>query len=608
MRRGILATRDELTLLRDRIARKPYDTIYDRLHKRCNLILASAPITEAQWRAMWEQGSWGAALLAARTTQGRILDLLIAHHIDPNRAYRDHAIEELKNIIGWSTWVDPCHPNLAADLCTAESAVAATVGLDWLWEDLTEADRLRVVQAIRHKALEPYHQGVRDGAFWYDCYHNWNAVVNSGCGLAALALADEEPAAQEALHLAETGLQHFFNALGREGGWDEGTGYWGYAVRYLVLFAEARARLLDDRKILHARGMDATGLFPVYFTPHGQAASFGDAPGVPLCGALYLLVKYYGQRGLTWWLDTYSFHRDVSTTGWSAAGLALLFRPVDVETPKTPDLADLKVFHEIGWAAMADRWPRPGMYVAAKTGDLSASHAQRDMNSIQLQVDGEMLLTDPGSGQYSHEYFSERRGEFYEVQARAHNTITFAERDHQIDAQGSIIEAQSAKDYHWLACDAGSACGDSARFIRHLVMVVQPQTRQARMLVVLDELESGVPETIDLYWHTRGEIELHAGKKTGHILGQGPRLDFAIVSTCPGSLKTLQHNADNILHLSGGLMGRGYLLSVFSREKISGKVLLKPAAAGGVRVKVSDTRLLFKGSKRHLQLDKVVLQ
>ena len=57
----------------------------------------------------------------------------------------------------------------------------------------------------------------------------------------------------------------------------------------------------------------------------------------------------------------------------------------------------MKVFNEIGWAAMADHWPSPSLYVSAKTGDLSAHHSQHDMNSLQVQVDGEMLLADRGA-------------------------------------------------------------------------------------------------------------------------------------------------------------------------------------------------------------------
>ena len=197
MIRDLLASRAEMEALGKRISRKPFDTIYDTLRKRCSLILESQPVTETQWMLLSQQGSGAAALNAARTSQGRLLDLIVAHRIDPNPAFRDRAIEELRNLIGWSTWVDPSHNALSADLCTAESAVGAIVALDWLWDDLRRADRLRVLQAIRNKAVKPYLDAVAQQSWWYSCYHNWNAVVNGGCGLAALALGDQDQGAVE---------------------------------------------------------------------------------------------------------------------------------------------------------------------------------------------------------------------------------------------------------------------------------------------------------------------------------------------------------------------------------------------------------------------------
>jgi len=609
MKRGILATREELESLRERITRRPFDAIHERLNRRCSLILETAPVTEAQWRSLYQQGAWGSALLAARTTQGRILDLLIAHHVEANSAYRDRAIEELKSLISWTFWVDPSHNHMPADLCTAEAAVAAVVGLDWLWEDLGDSDRLRIQEVIKTKAVEPYRQGVKQGVSWYNTYSNWNAVVNSGCGLAALALSDCDPSADEALRWARKGLEQFFNALGREGGWDEGTGYWAYSMRYILLLGEAMSRLADDQTIIHRRGMDVTGLFPIYFTPGGRPASFGDNPSVPLYGTFYLLVKHFALKEVTWWLDTYAFHRDVSTSGFSAAGLALLFRPVDAKTPKAPDLSRLKVYNEIGWAAMADAWPRPGLYVAAKTGDLSASHSQHDMNSIQVQVGGEMLLNDLGHPPFSGRYFSDARGQFYEVQARAHNTVVVARRDHRIDAQGRIIESASDDAYRYVAMDSAGACGEDVEFIRHVVMVVNPRTLAGETIVVLDEIASGAPERVDLFWHTPGTIDLDSSRLAGTISGRLAAVRFALASTVKAKAAGESHpldrgRTDHVLHLWAGVVGREYFASVFTRRPEDATLELKNGKRG-LELTFGNLELTFKSAKRYLRLEQV---
>ena len=610
MRRGILANRNELAALRRLAGRGAFEGIFDAMRRRCALILESAPLTEAQWQSLWRQGNWASAVLSARGVQGRVMDLLISHNIDPNPAYRDRAIEELSNLAGWTAWVDPCHNHIAADLCTAEAAVAVAVGLDWLWEDLPAKARQDFIGAISAKAITPYLQGCKQGAFWTSCYHGWNAVVNSGVGLAALALSDESADARQAYAESRKNLKHFFDALGREGGWDEGLGYWGYAMRYVLLLAEAASRLDDDQTLLHQRGMAATGLFPAYFTPNGQPATFGDNNAVPLAGTFYLLARHFNRREVTWWLDTYSFHRDANNTGWSTAGLAMLFRPPAARTPKKPDLKTVKVFGQIGWVALADRWPKPSFYVAARAGDLSANHSQRDMNSIQLQVDGEMLLTDQGSAPYSREYLSDAREEFYEVQARAHNTVIVAQRDQRIDAQGRIVESRKAPQFRYVAMNAGSACGENVRFVRHVVMLVEPKSQTGVTLVVLDDLINGVPEKVEMFWHTRGQIHLDPQTKAGTLIGSRAGLYFALASTvkAKASVKSYplaRRSRDNVLQTSAGVLGRALTASVFSRRKIDGPLEVIEDARGGACVRAGTMEVAFVLGRQDLRLTSV---
>jgi hypothetical protein len=597
-----------LSSLRRLAGRGAFEGIFDALRRRCALILESAPLTETQWQALWLQGNWASAVLAARGVQGRVLDLLISHHIDPNVAYRDRAIEELRNLVGWSSWVDPCHNHIVADLCTAEAAVAVAVGLDWLWEDLSEQTRASFTDALKTKAIAPYLEGCKQGSLWTSCYHCWNAVVNSGVGLAALALSDESAGARKAYSQARKNLKHFFDALGREGGWDEGLGYWGYAMRYVLLLAEAARRLDDDQRFLHQRGVDTTGLFPVYFTPNGQPATFGDNNAVPLAGTFYLLARHFKRREVTWWLDTYAFHRDASNISWSTAGLAMLFRPPAAKTPKDPHLNVVKVFGQIGWAALADRWPRPSFYVAAKTGDLSANHSQRDMNSLQLQVDGEMLLTDQGSAPYSREYLSDAREGFYEVQARGHNTIIVAERDQRIDAQGRVAESRKGANFRYVALDSGAACGENVRFVRHVVMLVEPRTETGVTLVVLDDLNNDVPEKVETFWHTRGQINLDG--LGGTIIGSRAGLHFALASTVSvkASVKSRpleRRGSDNVLQMSAGILGRALTASVFSRRKIAGPVEVVEDGRGGACVRMGKTAVTFAMGRQDLRLASV---
>jgi len=611
MRRGILATQRQLRSLRRRIARQPYQRMYESLQLRCGQILSAAPVGEVQWSIQWSRGIRGSALAAARTTQGRIFDLLIADSIESNSAYRNRAIEELSNLCSWSEWVDPCHKDQRVDQCTAESAVAAVVGLDWLWEHLPDSERQKTLNSIRTKALDPYRRGVAENAWWYTSYHSWNAVVNSGIGLAALAMRDEPPAG-EVYEVARAGLRHFFDALGKEGGWDEGTGYWGYSLRYVLLLAEAARRFEDDNKLFHERGMDQTGLFPIYFSPNGQPAGFGDSPTVPLYGTMYLLAAHGGCREMIWWLDRYAFHQDVTVAGWSSLGLGLLFRP-NVKPTDNPvkKLQPVKVFSDIGWAAMADRWPDPSLYVSFKTGDLSASHSQQDMNSLQLQVDREMILFDLGSPGLSKAMSSDDREKTYEARASSHNTLIVAGRDQSIDACGEIVANGCGDGYRYLLGDAGTACGEDARFFRHVVMLVDPADQAGLGVVVLDEIQLSSPQTVELFWHTPGMVELQDQTMSGTVVGQMSRLHFALSGSIRTELKLLtgpvpaNHHTDMILHIKAGVVSRAQFVSVFSRTPLTDQPRLV-AGEQGLLVSTGLADLHFAANHGRLGLKSVI--
>ena len=130
------------------------------------------------------------------------------------------------------------------------------------------------------------------------------------------------------------------------------------------------------------------------------------------------------------------------------------------------------------------------------------------------------------------------------------------------------------------------------------------------MLIVLDELDLGSPERVDLFWHTHGQLELSPRKMTGAITGERGALNFALAGSvkCKASADPPEcppAGGEHVLSLTTGVIGKAHLLSVFAREKISGPVVLKRSRGGDVRVKVNDVTLHFKSLRRGLQLDKV---
>ena len=599
MKRNILASRKQLRELSSRINTKPYDRLYERLYQRCSLILETSPVQEMHWQSAWASGRTSAAVEAARTSQGRIIDLAICDAIETNGAFRARAIEELMNLQHWSTWIDPCRGDMLVNRATAEVGLATVIALDWLWDFLTEADKQICINNLNLRIIEPYLQAVDQDAWWYSAVNHWNAVLNCSAGFVGLALSDDLPAAQKAFDKSLQGLGHFFDDLGSQGGWDEGIGYWGIAMRNILLLAKACDNLLDDKRIIHHRGMDETGLFPVYFAPNGKSASFGNFKSTPLYSSLYLLDEYFNLPGLRRWLDENCFNYDITNSSWSKCGLALLFRP-DRELPAEIDLAPVKIYNQIGWASIADSWPAPNFYASIKTGDLATNNSDHDMNSIQIQSDGELLIANPDIS--SESFYNENLPEFYDIEARLNNTISIAKSDHMPDALGRIFNSAQTENLSWVACDGSTVFGLENKFHRHVVMLPK-----RKFIIVLDDLHLHRRHSVDQYWHTPGEISLNESTNHAQITGSAASLHCAFASTQKFSLsnREIQINnivADKFINLRTEFIGPGYLLTAFSPVNNLEQVDLNVTDSGSLEIVFADEIINFKRQVDKLEL------
>ena len=191
----------------------------------------------------------------------------MAYCIEPNERY----LERL--------WQEPGrgelpHWNPSHFLDTAEMTRAFAIAYDWLYDVWSQQQRQTLREAIIDKGLDSalmyYHgkapAGWQGGHNWTES--NWCFVVNGGIATGALALADEVP--EMAGEILQTGLYWVRQAITRfspDGGWDEGTGYWHYSIRYLISYICALETALGtDFGLTKTPGIDQTGFFPVYLT------------------------------------------------------------------------------------------------------------------------------------------------------------------------------------------------------------------------------------------------------------------------------------------------------------------------------------------------------
>jgi Heparinase II/III-like protein len=416
------------------------------------------------------------------------------------------------------------------------------------------------------RALDPFLEAIERPTppGWHTARHNWNTVCNGGAVILALALqgvsrvettgptdasgvgrvettgptdasgvsrvgttgptdASADKAAR-VLATAVPAMDHYWNHLGDDGAWDEGTGYWRYGHRYALMAAEALRRTGHPagEAVFNRPGVRQTGYFPIVFNPGRRlAAGFGDSNGRASDAVFYLLGARYRDPAFIWYQDRVPMN--ASRVGWPDEALALVWRPVDEswlpeqQPDYRPDVPAAAVFPSIGWALLAPSQPDPPHFVSFKNGSLAANHTHLDLNHLSLGIGDEMLLIELGNRPYPADYFrADRRYTYYEIGTRGHNTVLVGGRGQVHRREGRLlplVERAGVQVLSGIADDAYEVATPIAR--RHVVALDERQS-----FVIVDEIETADAQPIELRWHTGGSWTL--GERGNAVVTAGP--------------------------------------------------------------------------------------
>jgi hypothetical protein len=480
---------------------------------RADAVLAAAPIVPSiTKRGEPDPPGESKGIAAARALQGRVLTLAMAFTLTGERRYRDQAVALLDDAVGnWRIWVDTAHAP-PYDLMTGENAMTFGLAYDWLYDALSPAERTRLREGAERRALQPYLDAVvRDKPMsWHTARHNWNTVCNGGATVLALALGGESKLTPHVLERSVPAMDHYWQQLGADGGWDEGTGYWTYGHRYALLAAEAlrRSGRPEGDAVFAQPGVRQTGYFPVVFNPGRQlSASFGDSNGRASDPIFYLLGREYRNPDFVWFQDRAPL-RAASGDGWPVEALALLWRPVNEpwlperQRAFQPRIDAVYTFPSIGWGMMAVSQPDPPAFLAFKNGSLAANHTHLDLNHVSVGVGEKLVIRELGSRPYPADYFGPRRYEYYEIGTAGHNTVLIGGRGQVHRREGRLAWPANGPGFSALTGVADGAYEVPTTRARRQVVFVD-----RRYWVLLDDVETPDPQSVELRFHTEGAIE-----------------------------------------------------------------------------------------------------
>lgn len=362
---------------------------------------------------------------AVRNVQGRILTLGLAYRVFGDKRYFERAKAELLQLAELPDWC-PTH-----FLDVGEATLAAAVGYDWLYHDLTPAERETVTQAIIKNGIKPSLDAKEsnENKNWLNGNFNWNPVCNGGLLVGALAIYEKEP--QLARQIVERSIKYlpYHGAVyAPDGTYAEGTAYWSYGTTFQVVIIEALRSVFGSSFNLETFPgfLKTTNFITQIVGPTGYEYPFSDAghDGAQL-SAKPLAERYTSEPIMLWFakengsriiardeinslaMAKNSVTNDTVAKNQNSHSRHFAFEVLWWEPKLTP--MDKNSFLPLHWTAdghmplavIRSAWNDPlASYIAIKGGTPNNSHGHMDAGSFILEANGVRWALDLGSESY----------------------------------------------------------------------------------------------------------------------------------------------------------------------------------------------------------------
>lgn len=375
----------------------------------------------------------------------------------------------LANICDEKFWALPAHINfdkieeadtqLTIDLFAAETAQALSEIVLRLYGRLSCEVINRVQEEVCRRVLVPFVNSAVPYSWWETDRCNWAAVCAGSIGMAAINIIrlskkegklDPAPSKQklnedwegDLIKRVCDSMQCYLDGMEEDGACTEGLGYYNYGMSFYTAFAEACGQVLNDEELKcekiytaiikywkdgflsnkkYRKKCEQIALFQqkCYFSG-GISISFSDgSQKEPFLPGLTAYLKHCYPQVQT---PDYSLARPFGSDKCyryltNERNISWLVKYGNANTPcKTGVAKDCLgtsnltayLLPQAQWLVCEDK---NGNGFAAKGGNNDENHNHNDIGHFLCVYNGEMLLADLGAGEYTKDYFSDKRYE-----------------------------------------------------------------------------------------------------------------------------------------------------------------------------------------------------
>jgi hypothetical protein len=402
----------------------------------------------------------------------RVVQQAMAYRMTGQRKYAERGIEEMMAAASFSDW-NPSH-----FLDVGEMLAAMGIGYDWLYDAMTTAERNTIRRAIVDKGIRVAINQQQRQPMWMTGDNNWTSVVNGGLIVAALAVADEEPAlAKTVIERGITAINKMTKVYRPDGATHEGPLYWHYGFTFHALANRALATALPGLSLYKDPVYAKTGDFPIHL--QGTSGSwYNYADGTSqfyLSPAMFELSRAYNKPFYAWW--TRDRLDSVMGPQFRSFNNEYRFFPLfiawyDGRGTGADAPLDAKFTGRSQVFTMRGSWTNEqASFVGAKGGDNSLSHAHQDVGSFVFDARGVRWAVDLGPDNYNLPgYWDNKengeRWKIFRLHALSHNTLTIGGRYQRIPGLNSITRADFSGSSPIAVIDMSAAYKNQASSVK----------------------------------------------------------------------------------------------------------------------------------------------
>lgn len=484
--------------------------LYSDLEKDCERLLTT-PVSEYKLTGPRLRGQ-------TRRILDRVSTLALMYRITAREPYLRRAVTELRAAANFRDW------NPGAFVDTAEIAHAFALGYDWLYNGLTPEERSWIRDAIVSKAIDPGIAAYKREANWTRDHLNPNLICNVGLGLAALAVAGDEPPIAEpsitakcaqVLRYTFESMPHGLATYGVEGSWPEGAVYWESVTRYAcAYFAGLQTALSNDYGLSASHGVDRAGRYRIHITgPTGKVFNFADsADDIGASPEMYWMARRFMMPPYAW------SEQKTLDRGAHPDAYDLVWFDTSVKSPQqaAPVWQPDAIFRSVDVACFRSSWDDPnGLFLAVKGGDNKEAHAHLDLGSFVLDAGGVRWATDLGPDDYDLPgYLGRQRWTYYRTRTEAHNTLLVDDQNQDLRAEARITRQDFAPDFSWIQIDLSRANpGKVKQWTRRFALA------QRQAFLIEDSVRSDQP--VEVIWGMMTDADITVNGQTAILKKNG---------------------------------------------------------------------------------------